>query len=433
MKHLKISLIFTFIIAFATGVFFTAANVVYGVSTSTNNTDTCTTLNTYPAPFIQAPLNSQLISVDTPIRVDSPGASGLSISISQYLNGAVVVYEQHNFERRIDGWYKWNQTGTTPIFYSPENTLSFPWIISKYVDGEVKIEAYAGYKCGYSLNNPAKTKVFIKKPTTTTTDGSGSTTTTTNSTTSTPNTATSTTTTTTTTNTTLDPTKTYTTEEVKSYYENKYSSTDPNIYQKAPAETTQFWSLPKEEQKKIVIEYLKKNYAGSAVNEHVDNEKVLKMVATPVAENIKAENAAVKFEENKPKVELRGKAEPNSTVELYVFSEPLIVSTKADENGDWVYVLNQEISEGKHEVFVTVTDQSGAVTKRSEPLAFFLNTAQAAQVTSQNSVNSESFYQTTLFRYSIISGIIMILVLVVFFALLRYEKRKIAKELTAKA
>ena len=75
-----------------------------------------------------------------------------------------------------------------------------------------------------------------------------------------------------------------------------------------------------------------------------------------------------------------GKAEPNSIVFLYVFSDPLVLTTKTDGDGNWEYVLEDPIEPGNHEVY-SVVNRGDGVYQRSEVVSFQLSeTAEAATV-----------------------------------------------------
>lgn len=72
-----------------------------------------------------------------------------------------------------------------------------------------------------------------------------------------------------------------------------------------------------------------------------------------------------------------GKTAPNSVILLYIFSDPLVLTTTADKDGNWTYTLEDPIESGKHEVY-TVVDRGDGVYQRSSPVSFFLGTATAA-------------------------------------------------------
>ncbi len=93
----------------------------------------------------------------------------------------------------------------------------------------------------------------------------------------------------------------------------------------------------------------------------------------------KPENVT-KQDENGKTIGLKfgGKASPNSVVLLYIFSDPLVLTTTADKDGNWTYTLEDPIESGSHEIY-TVVDRGDGVYERSNPVSFFLGTATAAE------------------------------------------------------
>lgn len=70
-------------------------------------------------------------------------------------------------------------------------------------------------------------------------------------------------------------------------------------------------------------------------------------------------------------ITLTGKAYPNSFIVLYIYSsDPIIVTVKADANGNWTYTLDRELADGPHQVYVAITDSKGEILEKSEPLKF---------------------------------------------------------------
>lgn len=63
------------------------------------------------------------------------------------------------------------------------------------------------------------------------------------------------------------------------------------------------------------------------------------------------------------KVTFSGFAPPGSAVNIYIYSEPIVVTTKTNENGDWVYELEQPLEGEKHVAYATVRDSSGKIVK----------------------------------------------------------------------
>ncbi len=101
---------------------------------------------------------------------------------------------------------------------------------------------------------------------------------------------------------------------------------------------------------------------------------------------VKQETQKVKNKDFGGKVVLAGKAPPNSSVTIYIYSEPIVVTTKTDENGDWIYELEQPLSGEKHVAYATVKTTSGKIVK-SSVLDF---TVIAAEEDIQNRLISET-------------------------------------------
>ncbi len=79
--------------------------------------------------------------------------------------------------------------------------------------------------------------------------------------------------------------------------------------------------------------------------------------------------------EKAKKVSFQGTAPANSFVTLYIYSTPIIVTVKTDENGNWSYVLDKELEDGKHEIHVAITDNAGKIFAKSKPLPFIKEAA----------------------------------------------------------
>lgn len=79
-------------------------------------------------------------------------------------------------------------------------------------------------------------------------------------------------------------------------------------------------------------------------------------------------------------IKFEGKGRPNSFVTLYVFSPLLVLTTKTDGNGYWEYILDKPLSEGYHEIYVTVTNNGGEITARSEKFSFLVKPGGVAAI-----------------------------------------------------
>jgi Bacterial Ig-like domain/Bacterial TSP3 repeat len=80
--------------------------------------------------------------------------------------------------------------------------------------------------------------------------------------------------------------------------------------------------------------------------------------------------------EDQVKAHIGGKALPNSFVTLYIFSTPIIMTLKTDDEGNWSYIFDKELEDGEHEIYVGMTDNAGKIVAKSNPLPF-VKTAQA--------------------------------------------------------
>lgn len=72
-----------------------------------------------------------------------------------------------------------------------------------------------------------------------------------------------------------------------------------------------------------------------------------------------------------------GVSEPNRSIVLYIFSEPLVLTTTTDGDGNWTYVLEDPLAPGDHEVYVAVEGDDGEVTRST---AYNFSVAQTASV-----------------------------------------------------
>lgn len=68
--------------------------------------------------------------------------------------------------------------------------------------------------------------------------------------------------------------------------------------------------------------------------------------------------------------EIFGTGLPNSFVTIYVFSTPVIVTVKTDINGAFMYQLDKELEDGRHEIYVAFTDNSGSILAHSKAFEF---------------------------------------------------------------
>lgn len=123
-------------------------------------------------------------------------------------------------------------------------------------------------------------------------------------------------------------------------------------------------------------------------------------------------------------LKLTGIGPPNAVVTIFIYSDPIIVTTRTDANGNWSYTLDRGLSDGSHEVYVTVTDETGKIQETSNPLGFFV--AEARAVTEdQFRVHQDALQSggdSYLSFYVIIAGLLVALTVVIFL-LIRLNRR----------
>ncbi len=91
----------------------------------------------------------------------------------------------------------------------------------------------------------------------------------------------------------------------------------------------------------------------------------------------------INYEGGKQTVQLSGKAIPNSLVTVYLYSDPIIAVVETDASGNWTYGFESELENGKHEAYVTATDNEGRILIQSDPLPF-VKTAEAITTVPKN-------------------------------------------------
>lgn len=108
----------------------------------------------------------------------------------------------------------------------------------------------------------------------------------------------------------------------------------------------------------------------------------------------------VSFTEKK-EIVFKGQALPNSYSTLYIYSTPIIVTIKTDNNGEWQYKMDKELEDGNHTVYIATVNNTGNIIAKSTPYTF-VKTAEAislqnlvpAEVVETEKVNEPRFLQT---------------------------------------
>lgn len=132
-----------------------------------------------------------------------------------------------------------------------------------------------------------------------------------------------------------------------------------------------------------------------------------------------------------------GKATPNSTVYVYIFSDPIIVAVNTDADGNWVYVLDKPLDQGKHEAYVVLHDEQTQEVVRTESTAFYVSTAEARSTLlspgKEKSLVLEDPFKVTIRKYvtyiSIVIAIAFAVIIEVFIRKRRHEDAPVHRQL----
>ena len=126
---------------------------------------------------------------------------------------------------------------------------------------------------------------------------------------------------------------------------------------------------------------------------------------------------------NPNNIRFKGKAKPNQVITLYVYSNmPIVLTVKADANGNWVYDLDKTLVNGKHEVYVAINNDKGKIVEASLPRPFFIEEAQAVTLDEFAGIQDASSVPDQSNMYLIfytLAGLIAVLILVSIFLIIK--------------
>lgn len=127
---------------------------------------------------------------------------------------------------------------------------------------------------------------------------------------------------------------------------------------------------------------------------------------------------------------ISGKAEPNSVITIYLYSDlPVVATAMADEYGNWQYELSESLIEGEHEIYVAINDNTGKVIEKSDPLNFFIKEAKAISVKdfistakAASVAESEKQSEKMLSYYALSAVFLIIFGIIIFIIFLKQSK-----------
>ena len=84
------------------------------------------------------------------------------------------------------------------------------------------------------------------------------------------------------------------------------------------------------------------------------------------------------------------------------------MTTKTDQDGNWVYIIQEQLKDYHHRVYATINSMTGKVVKQSPPTSFLVKEAKA--VTADDYFDTEIIVETTTnmsFYYIIGAGLLV--------------------------
>jgi len=109
---------------------------------------------------------------------------------------------------------------------------------------------------------------------------------------------------------------------------------------------------------------------------------------------LSVDHAAAGAAAGAPGLRLSGRAAPGQTVSIFIYSYlPIVLTTTAGADGNWTYDLDSNVTDGEHEAYVVVTEETGKIKSKSSPLSFFV--AEAKAVTADEFYGSSAAAVTT--------------------------------------
>lgn len=132
-------------------------------------------------------------------------------------------------------------------------------------------------------------------------------------------------------------------------------------------------------------------------------------------------------EEDKSKVVFEGVALPNSLVTIYIYSTPIVVTVKTDNNGNWNYELEEELENGEHQLYVATVNNTGKIIARSNPTTF-TKTAEAASIGIVG-IDLETSNAGDFFRDNFILLSLAILIAIVILAVMLAGRKRNVKDI----
>ena len=110
---------------------------------------------------------------------------------------------------------------------------------------------------------------------------------------------------------------------------------------------------------------------------------------------------------------------------LFIYSnDPIVVTVRTNENGEWIYELDKTLEDGEHEVYATITDDTGKIESTSSPMRFLVKQARAETIPGRADIGVNNIPGSSSANiYLLISGIMVFMAIVAGFIIALRRKK----------
>lgn len=123
---------------------------------------------------------------------------------------------------------------------------------------------------------------------------------------------------------------------------------------------------------------------------------------------------------------LSGTGPADTWLTLYLYSDlPLVMVTKTDASGNWSYTINRSLTDGHHQAYVTINDDTGRIREQSAPLSFLVKEAKAVTADEYFDEAAVETVPDSLLRYYIFGGVLLVLLALLIIYLIHRNKHSL--------
>lgn len=120
---------------------------------------------------------------------------------------------------------------------------------------------------------------------------------------------------------------------------------------------------------------------------------------------------------------ITGKALPGAIATIYMYSDiPIVTTVGTDEFGNWKYELDQPLTDGTHEVYIAINDNTGKITSKSKPMEFLVSQARAIspqEMANLKNENKKAAEDTIIYYMAASAALIIVGIIIFLFAIIK--------------